>query len=408
MKNNKSVTRLSVPMLLPCLIAGFGCSAEVGDETEAGKVAQSQTEAWEQDVRLVSEARGWTFVEAALHREATEAVGRVAERIARERPEIFVGSMVSDDPSGQPTLFVKGPADAFVQGAVGNESVAITVADNQPYSFSELEQRLQRAFAAIEARGLTASGTFRIERQGAIDLFVGDKQDAKLPEILEALPADVRPAVNLKLVPQQGFVPTTVFGGMRARLNGVNQCTTGWAVRRDFGGEEGVTTSAHCTINQVVNPVQGTRNVSLNVAHWGQWGDIELDFEAGSLGQPDDFYSDAATIRDVTAVEPVGGITLNESICVYGRSSNSRDCSRRVDAVSYTCTYGGVTSQRQVHMNGAGVVIGGDSGGGWSFGNTAYGSQSAICSGGGVGTGAVFSVADYFDEALGARVQVTD
>jgi len=52
-------------------------------------------------------------------------------------------------------------------------------------------------------------------------------------------------------------------------------------------------------------------------------------------------------------------------------------------------------------MDGPGVLIPGDSGGGWSVGNTAYGSFKGWCP-----DNVAFSVADLYDEAIGATVRV--
>jgi streptogrisin C len=57
---------------------------------------------------------------------------------------------------------------------------------------------------------------------------------------------------------------------------------------------------------------------------------------------------------------------------------------------------------RLVRMNG-GFLIGGDSGGGWSYGNTAYGAPFGSCDG-----LDSWSLADLFDEALGIWVATAD
>lgn len=108
-------------------------------------------------------------------------------------------------------------------------------------------------------------------------------------------------------------------------------------------------------------------------------------------------------IRDVAAVEPRANIVVNESVCFYGRSSNQRDCSLRVQDVSQSRTNNGVFNDRLVLMKGAGVAIGGDSGGGFSFGNTAFGSMKGFCQPN-FPTRIAWSVADLYDEAIGVRV----
>lgn len=54
---------------------------------------------------------------------------------------------------------------------------------------------------------------------------------------------------------------------------------------------------------------------------------------------------------------------MGESICQYGRFSNSRNCSLEVQDVSQACTVSGIINDRLVLTNGD-VGISGDSGGG--------------------------------------------
>lgn len=70
--------------------------------------------------------------------------------------------------------------------------------------------------------------------------------------------------------------------------------------------------------------------------------------------------------------------------------------------VSEACTNSGVFNDRLVLMTDI-LSIGGDSGGGWSHTNRAYGSAKGHCNG-----RDAFSVADLYDEALGVRVRLSD
>lgn len=93
---------------------------------------------------------------------------------------------------------------------------------------------------------------------------------------------------------------------------------------------------------------------------------------------------------------------MNESVCQYGRASNDRDCSLDVQDVSQACTNSGVFNDRLVLMDGE-TTIGGDSGGGWSYGNRAFGSTKGRCNPSFPDNDA-WSVADLYDEAIGVRV----
>lgn len=120
--------------------------------------------------------------------------------------------------------------------------------------------------------------------------------------------------------------------------------------------------------------------------------------------EPPQFYASQTDLRDVTAVETRANISENESVCLYGRSSNDHNCSLRVENVSQACTNDNVFNNRLVMMDGD-VGITGDSGGGWSFGGTAYGSHKGNCCPDFVENEA-FSVASLYGAAIGAEVRI--
>ena len=400
---------------------------------EDGVVRQSPDEALAHDLALVAEAKGWTLAEAAADHLAADRIGEVAEAVARERPDIYVGAALAEEPGGAPRLYVKGPADAYVLDLVAASDIEIVVADNQPFSFDELEARKLRVHRALEAagfryiapsvnvtgRGVVPAGRDRLEGVLAVlqhqpargdDAGVGDgplpglrRADRCLHvlDIVPLLPAGLRGSVQLTVHDQPNVHDEAAFGGMWVRDDGVNECTSGWSVRNLNTGALGVSTAGHCAgINQINHPGHGVHNLNFQSQHRGQWGDVE--WHTSPQPEPDDFYADAATIRDVAAVEARGNITVGESVCQYGRSSNDRDCSLDVQDVSQACTNSGVFNNRLVLMNGD-TAIGGDSGGGWSFGNTAYGGHKGNCNPDFPNRDA-WSVAALFDEAIGVRV----
>jgi hypothetical protein len=220
-------------------------------------------------------------------------------------------------------------------------------------------------------------------------------------DIVATLPADVGNDVRLMVHTTPVVEDESAFGGMSMRDDGGFECTSGWSVRNVSSDRFGVSTAGHCAgINEIVHPGDGVHGWTFQAQHRGVWGDVQW----GSTAQPepDDFYSDADTIRDVTAIEARSNISVNESVCVYGRSSDDRDCSLEVQDVSQSCTNSGVTNNRLVLMNGD-TQVPGDSGGGWSLGTKAYGSHKGQCKPD-FPNRETFSVAALYDEALGVRV----
>jgi len=223
-------------------------------------------------------------------------------------------------------------------------------------------------------------------------------------DIVALLPADLRNSVQLTVHDQPNVRPEEAFGGMWVRDDGDYQCTSGWSVRNLDTGTYGVSTAGHCRyINEIEHIGDGVHALSFQRQHRGQYGDVE--WHTSSEYEPDDFYADADTIRDVIGIEQRANITEGESVCQYGRSSNDRDCSLTVHDVSHACTDAsdGITAHHLVVMDGD-TAIGGDSGGGWSLGGTAFGGHYGNCNPDFPNRDA-WSVASLFDQAIGVKVR---
>ncbi len=368
-------------------------------------VIQEDSDALTEDLGLMAEANDWTLEEAEAQFVAAAEVGAVAQAVAATHPAAFVGSALSDRPGGAPTLFVKGPASSLVHALVERSAVPILIADQQPYSFDELEAQNLAVHKAVVGLGYDdVASSFNILERGAISVAVTAVPGLpnRPEDIAEAIPEALRSRVTITLVEEDVAVDFSVFGGMSAQDDGVQECTTGWSVADNGFGTTGVTTAGHCTgINQAFHPGHGAHPINFIREHRGQWGDVE--FHTSGFAEPATFYSDADTIRNVLAVAAIASISVNESICAYGRKSNVRDCSLQVQDVSQACTNSGVFNDRLVMMDGVGVMTQGDSGGGWSFGTTAYGSDKGVCAPNFLNK-SVFSAAAYYPNAVGVTV----
>jgi hypothetical protein len=388
----------------------LGVDDGVQADIPPGVVAQTAAEALEMDLALIAEGRGWSVQEARLSHEASEAVGRVAIKLAKERLEMFVGSVLSPDPAGRPRLLVKGQTDEYLRALVADESVVIDLVDNQPFSASENDERIQRATETLKAMGYSDfSVAADIQREGR--LLVSVRKTVGLPStaggVAASMPADLSQNLEVSVLDHPIGTLNAAFGGMLVFDTTGGVCTSGWSVGTYscvggtcFWTYWGVTTSGHCTgMDTIVDPADGSNySYPFEEEHVGAWGDIER--HTANTTKFDDFYARSTDIRDVTAVESAAGISVGEDICLYSRVTNVRGCST-VNVTNMNC---GTGALKQVHMNSA-FGVGGDSGSGHSFGNKAYGSHTGNCWVNGT-FGDFFSVADYFDDALGTDSSV--
>ncbi|NGY65575.1 hypothetical protein G7043_42450 [Lentzea sp. NEAU-D13] len=363
-------------------------------------------EALATDLALVAKSRGWTVEQAAAQHAVAEAFGKVQQEISVKRQDAYAGAKLSETPGGAPTLYVKGKADDDLLARVRASGVAVEIADNRPHSWLELEERSIRLNHRLVGIGFQDVVTSFDETTSTVEAVATRRPNlpAQAQQVLSRLSADEARGVRLALIDDDVASDEQAFGGMSVQDDGVFECTSGWAVQNG-SGTTGVTTAGHCDgINQIVDPAVGTHAVVHQAEHRGEWGDVE--WKTSAVAEPDDFYASATEVRDVAAVEPRASITVGEAVCVYGRSSNSRDCGDTVFRTSISCTNSGVFNDRLVAMNAKNTTIGGDSGGGWSFNFTAFGSHKGGCTVDG-SVRNVFSVADLYDEALGVSVRTS-
>jgi hypothetical protein len=281
----------------------------------------------------------------------------------------------------------------------------MVVADNQPFSFDELEGRKVRVHHALEALGFRDVVTgVNIAGGGRIPAAVGTEGNlpTKADAILSSLPADLEASVDLTISSAPLGTDTTSFGGMMVTAGGANYATSGYSVTKTSTGVTGVTTAGHASgANGLLHPGHNVNHTFVfQSEHRGSWGDIE--WHTTNYAEIPQYYAEAGNaIYYISNVEPQAAMSVGESVCQYGRFSNSRDCSLDIFDVSKACTIDGVFNDRLVQMTAI-TTVKGDSGGPWSFGGAVFGSQKGWCFG-----RDTFSVADFFDEALGVTVNVT-
>ncbi len=208
------------------------------------------------------------------------------------------------------------------------------------------------------------------------------------------------------------FVPTFHRGGMGAfRVNNPHlQCTTGWSVSGPVG--DGLVTAGHCDYDRgglklyTVNHFRMFR-MDYWFAPWTQ--DAAYYTNPGQPSVPY-FYADFNDIRPVRRVKPVNTM-VGRQVCRYGRKSNFRSCSHTVTSTSAIMSFRslGFPSFPVYPFFLAPMVATtndtsdfGDSGGGWSWGETAWGVHSGRSESGAVG---YFSDLERIESYFGLTVK---
>jgi hypothetical protein len=187
--------------------------------------------------------------------------------------------------------------------------------------------------------------------------------------------------IEIKTSNDSVFVPTFHRGGMGAfRVNNPHlQCTTGWSVSGPVG--DGLVTAGHCDHdNGGLKEYNVNRFRMFRMDYWyAPWTqDVGYYTNPGQPSVPY-FYADFNDIRPVRRVKPTNTM-VGRSVCRYGRASNFRSCSHTVTStfafMTFTNSFGLPTYPFHLYpmvsiTNDTSDF--GDSGGGWSWGETAWG-----------------------------------
>lgn len=179
-------------------------------------------------------------------------------------------------------------------------------------------------------------------------------------------------ALNLTLLTGSGpiMIEEHTRGGNWIRDDGVRECTSGWSVRSG-NVSTGFITAAHCDgINQFEEPGVALYSAPFIRQVFGTGGDVEYHTTPSHVVVAE-FYADATTKRSVTSIKTTATM-VGGAVCRYGRSSNVRACNHTVEATNVTVTIGGTRYTKMGRASNH-TSIGGDSGGGWSFDNRAWG-----------------------------------
>ena len=179
------------------------------------------------------------------------------------------------------------------------------------------------------------------------------------------------------------------------------ECTSGWVVEGPDG--DGIVTAGHCN---GLNEFEEANGTIFDI----DWQDQELDKgDAEYHTSPThidlhEFWASSTELRDVESTKATLWMSVGDSVCVYGRSSNVRVCTHTIDAKNVTVVYtGGLTIRKLVRMNGD-STIGGDSGGGWSWGTKAWGVHSGSSTG--LGTRSYFTPIRRVEKELNVDVKL--
>lgn len=318
--------------------SGSAGTPDVGDPSDSIRHV-SPEEAAETDLRLVAEAKGWTLEEARHDRETADQLGDLQEVLIAEHGDAYAGGYLSDEPTSPPTLRFVGAVSVKAQEAIDASDLEPNIETKAKFTLAQLRESTIQAIETLAARGFEEAIAGVDERAGRVYLTVRDRHNRETAHsIRQALPDAVRPVVSTVEVRGGSIIqPAHTRGGNWMADDGTNECTSGWSVRRLSDGVEGVALAAHCEGINEFRDATGLYSAPWRGEHIGDWG--ELEWHTTSHIELAEFWADSSHLRDTLQIEGAGNISVGESVCIYGRASNNRNCNADVEDAWISITF---------------------------------------------------------------------
>lgn len=365
------------------------------------------------DIAMIAEGWSSTPEDALAVVEAQEDFSRLVAALEQEFSGSFAYSAFTHSGSTEGIVAFTGqvPQRAY-ETAAAHGYPATSLVGGAAMSAAESDSAVEATFAALSSSSdLSADVTVEYDPQAerlvaevalnahARESYRGNHDEVRLLE--SAVPESWRAITDISLVESTRAGLDARYGGGRLEATGSGglACTSGFNVITP-GGTSGIATSGHCGNGLTHENLPGLSEFSTTFVaqHRGSWGDFQWHTSAES--EPDDFYYKEGVRRDVSGV---GSPSVNQTLCRYGHTTDVQ-CDD-VAALSVCSTFGGFSHCRLVRMDHR-EAGGGDSGGPWYSGTTAYGFHSGKV-GCGLSTCDVWARASYIDDALGVSVRTS-
>ena len=349
------------------------------------------TEAQLYDLGVIANEEGISLSEAIERYGWHEWFSLLVDQIRQEYSDAFAGARIEDD--GSPWIAFKETAPDDAVNAISSFdtlpgfSREIEIITDRGFTEEELDSELVAAhFAAL---GLTsvadassaydiATGRIRVEVETA-----RQATDETVHDDIGRRPEFTKDHIDIVIVEEViASDDAYAYGGKQ-----MTYCTSGFTVYKY--STRGLATAGHCNNSQTYTPT-GT-SLAYYAVYMGWWGDVQWHTSI-SLTFQDDFYYTASYRRDVSGTAMP---TEGQWLCRYGYVSGNQ-CDR-VYQLNH-CS-GSICHLTAMHNDEA---SGGDSGGPWYSGNTAYGLHQGWKIW--FGSRDVFTPVRYIDDALGIYV----
>lgn len=365
------------------------------DQMRTSTVLQTEQESEETDIALMASGRGMSAQEATdlynFQKNFRELAADIIEKYPNQISRIYV-----DPHNPQGYLDFIGDIPARVEELAGKLNIhkKIVFGKAGEMSLDDKFSRVPIISKALGNRGYKNLAVYHSMEDDAVHVDLRIPDNANIPEkaqLLGSINASLRgskakeiPASKLVMNITRGEEPLvtmhTTRGGAYTHDSGA--CTSGWPVYRystNFGNDYvgyGMITAGHCTegglTGYIRDHVNGYDYALENWVHYFDQNGYDLAFHRTPTSYVgNEFHADTNNIRQALYFQYTNSMVGN-GVCLFGRSSNYRSCTAYVQQVNVSVYVDGIYTNGLAVTSSTSSILG-DSGGGWSSGNTAWG-----------------------------------
>lgn len=366
----------------------------------AAAPAAAQTETVPSDDPLVQDAAQYAAAyevdleEAVRRLRLQPAIGELEAELAAREPATFAGIWIQHSPTYLVIVQHTPRGAARFRDRLQSKDLGELAGSIEQRTVRLSLKRLQAiqatAHQVAKEQGIPADSMINVA-ENRVELRTTAPGD--LTKALSVAARASKKAAALGLTENVEIVAVERLGEPQAYVTGglpVTSCTSGFTVQNG-GGTLGVTTAAHCP------NVQQYNNRSIPLAGEAFSGSSDVQWHTAPeffvTNRIFDGVNDAVTpnYRFITATKSRDQQVVGEFICKYGITTG-QTCGT-ISSKTFQPSWVPSASPTYIYVTGGSVNLseGGDSGGPWFSGETAYGTHS----GGGNGSGGVLNDAIY-------------
>jgi hypothetical protein len=365
--------RFRTPGLLLATLALLGAcdrlpSGAALPDDGAPSYSEALVDGLQQDAAVYAEAHGVPLQEAVRRLELQDAIGMLNARLTEEQAGTFAGLTIETSPDFHVVARFTRRGEETIRPYLSPALAPLVRVETARFTVQQLERRLEAGYNRVRGAGIAAAGGVDL-RANRAEVHVLRGRGAAARGLAAGEGAEV---VEVDHLPTEEI---TMYGGLP-----ISTCTTGFTVRNS-AGTRGVSTSGHCGNSQSYS---GYALTFMGESYSGSY-DIQWHRRSG------DTYTNTIKVgsgtRSITGTRSRTNQTVGASVCKQGKTTGYT-CGT-ISTISY-CASGACT---WVRVAGGSVNLseGGDSGGPWFSGNTAFGSHTY-----GIGNDSAYMAVNYF------------